>query len=173
MKPSVGKAVIGVDPGVNGGVAWMVPQPNGGRGIGCAPLNGFDDLRGHIKDVMAMADGYGIVVAGFAEKLQPRMNRKRGSIGTWKLAISYTEAICALRVEIGEEPYLIKPAAWQKALGNYGATKIERREIARKWYPQGNGDDVDSLHGLCDQANKVAESLMIAEYGWRVVGNTL
>ncbi len=162
-------AVVAVDPGVGGGIGWLIPTGPTSRIAGCAPLGDFHSIRGQIKVIRQQCPP-GIDLVGFVELLQPMMGRKRGSFGTWKLAVSMTEARCAMLAE-NVPVYMTKPEVWERKLGVYKKTKIEKREQARAWYPARAADELEPLHGLCREADKVAEAILIADFGWRTMGN--
>ncbi len=164
------RAAVGIDPGVNGGIGWLIPTGPDARIVGCTPLVSFDSTRRLLRDLMRTCPEW-VELVGFVEQLQPKMGRSRGSYGSWKLSASMTESICACAVELGAGPYMVKPDVWQRRLGLYDTTKIERRETARKWYPAGGYDKLEDLHGLCKVADQVCEGLLISEYGWRTLGN--
>jgi crossover junction endodeoxyribonuclease RuvC len=153
-------AVIGIDPGLSGAIAWL--GPNGSAAVVDMPTiqlskTGFVKRALDVNGLTIILEGYAASVAPAPVVYMERVNAFPGQgVGSmFSLGMSFWGAAGVI-AGVGLSLVLVEPKAWKK---HYGLTNDKNlsRAVARRFYPS-----VD-LHRKKDHGR--AEALLIARYG--------
>lgn len=152
---------IGIDPGSNGGIAWIDVCPNTGSETAYNAINlpktdldiycHLDVLKTPLGDLPKPAH----VWATIEKASSVRSVGRDTSAGSFKIGVGYGKllmALTALRIPHQE----VTPATWQRKLGCLTkGDKNVTKQLAQRWFP-----DHKVTHSRAD-------ALLIAEYGRR------
>jgi len=145
--------ILGIDPGVKGGAAWLDYE---GRVVSILPFAGLSEQE------IALGFIYATVTRCFMEKVgyigkRPGREKGDGGKGSFTFGRSYgfyRGLIMAQGIEILDVP----PAFWQSKMGCLtGGDKNVSERKAQELFPQ-----IKVTHGIAD-------ALLIAEYGRRML----
>ncbi len=149
--------IIGIDPGVSGGIAWIDDDRASAAKMPATPVDLVDLLRG------LKVAGFDVV---YMEKVQPGgLNRSKGGEGRQmgaKSAFTFGNAVgvvVGVLAALGFRVELVTPQEWQRAMSCLtGGDKNVSKAAAQRIFP--------GFEGKITHAN--ADALLIAEHGRRV-----
>ena len=143
--------IVGVDPGLKGGIAWYctiskdtgaIPMPDTPRQI-CTRLQNLREIYGTMHVVLEYA--------------QPMP--KQGVTSVFSYGQHFGELIGILTA-LNASMTLVRPAVWKKALG-LNSEKLNSILLAERLYPE-----VSLTPGQCRKPQDgIAEALLLMHYG--------
>lgn len=172
--------IIGIDPGVNGGIAFLKPAPFGSDAndevhvheLPTVPTEGGHvtrrvhgpALRSMIRSNVPQGEACMAIVEQLETGGAMRPDRMNNHMTRESQAITHGTIICALEMlglVLGESIKTVSPRRWKKLYG-FGKDKKDALAIARELYPQLRDADLK----YAKDHNK-AEAVLIARWGMR------
>lgn len=141
---------IGIDPGKNGGIAWIKDS-----GKAEAERLNIDSLATLLRVITAQN---AIPSICYVERVHSMP--KQGVVSTWSFAMNYGFILGTLRA-VGIPSEVVQPAVWKRAMG---VTADKRTSIRRckELFPD---IDLKATARCRKDHDGMAEALLIAEYG--------
>jgi hypothetical protein len=160
IKPITDGAVVGIDPGLNGGIGWILPTGE----ADAVPMPTTDGQVDYpkITDLLSTINPAAIIV----EKQQVFRRRdgggSEGPVGAFTMGMNYAWILAAVH------PYrhfIVRPQTWKTVLEG-GTSKAKAIAYAQKHYPTVS---LLATPKCSKPSDGIADALCIAAYGQKAI----